>query len=91
MTLDTKVDLLLAITGYLLGSQLQTQWNRASREERKSEIESMRLLIPVMGTIGFTWGFFSSSSEPWMAWAAAASVAALIYGVVRIARKPPDR
>ena len=91
MTLDDKVNLLLGITGVLLILELLGQWNRANREERKDEIESMRLLLPLAGTIGFTWAYFSGSQAAWMPWAAIASLVALIYGVVRVARKGPNR
>jgi hypothetical protein len=90
MTLDEKVNLILVITGVLLVSQLVRDWNEMSREYRKSEIESMRLLIPLGGTIGFTWAFLSGSKDVWMPWAAIISLVALIYGVVRVARKRPD-
>jgi hypothetical protein len=46
MTLDDRVNLLLGITGFLPISQLQSQRNRTSREERESEIESMRFVAP---------------------------------------------
>jgi hypothetical protein len=91
MTLNDKVNLLLAITGVVLISQLRRQWNRMNREERESEIERLRLLIPLIGTVIFTWKVLRGSEAVWMPWAAVVSVAALIYGVVRVARKRPDR
>ena len=98
MTLNDKVNLLLAITGVVLISQLRRQWIRMNREERESEIERFRLLIPLIatlipliGTIYFTWKVLRGSQAVWMPWAAVVSVVALIYSVVRVARKRLDR
>jgi hypothetical protein len=91
MTLNDKVNLLLAITGVVLIVQLRRQWNRMSRKERESEIERLRLLIPLIGTVCFTWKVLRGSEAVWMPWAAVVSVVALIYGVVRVARKRLDR
>ncbi|TLY73606.1 MAG: hypothetical protein E6K43_10485 [Gammaproteobacteria bacterium] len=98
MTLNDKVNLLLAITGVVLISQLRRQWIRMNREERESEIERFRLLIPLIatlipliGTVYFTWKVLRGSQAVWMPWAAVVSVVALIYGVVRVARKRLDR
>ena len=91
MTLDGKVNLLLAITGVVLIAQLRRQWNRMSRGERESEIERFRLLIPLIGTVYFTWKVLRGSKAVWIPWAAVVSMVALIYGVVRVARKRLDR
>jgi len=91
MTLDGKVNLLLAITGVVLIAQLRRQWNRMSRGERESEIERFRLLIPLVGTVYFTWKILRGSKAVWIPWAAVVSVVALIYGVVRVARRRLDR
>ena len=98
MTLNDKVNLLLAITGVVLISQLRRQWIRMNREERESEIERFRLLIPLsatliplIGTVYFTWRVLRGSQAVWMPWAAVLSVVALIYGVVRVARKRLDK
>ncbi|TLY56629.1 MAG: hypothetical protein E6K35_14905 [Gammaproteobacteria bacterium] len=91
MSLDGKVNLLLAIIGVVLIAQLRRQWNRMSREERESEIERFRLLIPLIGTVYFTWKVLRGSKAVWIPWAAVVSMVALIYGVVRVARKRLDR
>jgi len=98
MTLNDKVNLLLAVTGVVLISQLRRQWNRMNREERDSELERFRLLIPLIatlialiGTVYFTWKVLRGSQAVWMPWAAVLSVVALIYGVVRVARKRLDK
>ena len=88
MTLDDKVDLLIGITGTLVLLQIQSLRSHTSREERKGEIESLRLVLPLVGTIYFGWNVLSGSTVAWMPWAAVASVVALIYGVVRVARQP---
>jgi len=91
MTLNDKVRLLLAIAGVVLIAQLRRQWNRMNGEEREREIERLRLLIPLIGTVCFTWTVLRGSKAVWMPWAAVASVVALIYGLVRVARKRLDR
>ena len=91
MSLDGKVNLLLAIIGVVLIAQLRRQWNRMSRGERESEIERFRLLIPLVGTVYFTWKILRGSKAVWIPWAAVVSVVALIYGVVRVARRRLDR
>ena len=98
MTLNDKVNLLLAVAGVVLISQLRRQWNRMNREERDSELERFRLLIPLIatlipliGTVYFTWKVLRGSQAVWMPWAAVLSVVALIYGVVRVARKRLDK
>ena len=95
MTPNEKVNLLLAIAGIVLIAQLRRQWNRMSREERESEIERFRLLIPLLipliGTVYFMWKVLRGSEAVWMPWAAVVCVVALIYGVVRVARKRLDR
>ena len=91
MTLNDEVNLLLAIAGLVLIARLRRQWRRMNRDERGSEIERFRLLapllVPLIATVYFTWKVVRGSEAVWMPWAAVVSVVALIYGVVRVARK----
>ncbi len=91
MTLNDEVNLLLAIAGLVLIARLRRQWKRMNREERESEIERVRLLapllVPLIATVYFTWKVVRGSEAVWMPWAAVVSVVALIFGVVRVARK----
>ena len=91
MTLNDEVNLLLAIAGLVLIARLRRQWKRMNGEERESEIERFRLLIPLIGTVYFTWKVLRGSKAVWIPWAAVVSMVALIYGVVRVARKRLDR
>ena len=98
MTLNDEVNLLLAIAGVVLILQLRRQWHRMNTEERESELERFRLLIPLIATlipliatVYFTWKVLRGSQAVWMPWAAVVSVVALIYGVVRVVRKRLDK
>src|SRR5256885_7358599 len=78
MTLNDEVNLLLAIAGLVLIARLRRQWKRMNREERESEIERVRLLVPLLvpliATVYFTWKVVRGSEAVWMPWAAVVSV-----------------